>query len=275
MMYDNEVSQLLLERNYVKTYVNGDLDEDKIKDIINYGKELSCKKYDFSILEFAEEKRQYLGITKGTIKGTRYFVIGILQEEFINDVEVCIEFGYNFEKLLLRCVDLGFDTYSVLCDVNNMGKNINIGMYKNVVRISPLGVEKKKKGLEKICDKLINFNKNIEWGKMFFYKDIGLQLDKDIIKKYSEVLETLRNLAISLNNNICRVIYTNKKFNFYYMESNKDKNDKIIEYSNIGIYKLYFDIMAKYYDLKGNWVYDEELTDIDDKYRYVFTWKCD
>lgn len=227
---------------------------------------------------------QYMGTFKviqyeGDKTQCPYYYIGAIASNLANPLKIgLIDFGYNFEKLILFATQLGFGTCWLggtyhTAEAENCLK-LEKGIPHKIVCISPVGVCKKPSEygfLQKILNKMLSgAHSRIPLHKIFFVNDFNnplrpdhppdaLKIQYSIKAKQSAlmaILDSFRWSPSASNSQSWRVLFMEKEKCFAFFTSSSSSFYKFID---IGIGMLHWEAAAIEYGMKGHWDIDNTL----------------
>ena len=197
--------------------------------------------------------------TYGLVKGTRYFVLGIMNKNSLN----LIDFGYVFEEMILRATNLSLGTVW-------LGRSFDSDVITNLVElqndevipaITPIGYIAPRKSLrEKIIELGISSRKRKSWEKLFFDNDFQTPLTRENAGPYELPLEMVRIAPSARNLQPWRILREGSNFQFYIESRNSIKSMSQFPYMDIGIAMCHFELTAIEQKLDGHWVIENPHT---------------
>ncbi|NHJ48881.1 MAG: nitroreductase [Asgard group archaeon] len=220
-------------------------------------------------------EKQRLG-TYGFIRGARYYILGILD----NDEQNIVDFGYSFEKIILKMTELELGTVwlGATFRYNQFKKCTKIKTSEYIAAVTPVGYSlEKPKVYEKIISWGIGARKRKPWSKLFFLENLTDSLSENEASKYATVLEMVR-LAPSARNEEPWRIVKEKDSNIYhiYLKLNRRFSDDSLpsmKQMDIGIAMSHFELTAKDQKLDGKWVKKNPNIDTNSKnLHYIASW---
>ena len=279
----NSIIDTIKSRTSCRTFSPSHLNEEdkkKITDIL-FDTDLTSpfndtiKNCRFEIVELEnknpEEKRK-LG-TYGFIKGASQFIIGITRKS----KNVKEEFGYVFEKLILKFTGQGFGTCWLGGTFNrkNYAKTIHMEENEYILCISPIGIPAASRRLsDKLIRRAIKAKKRKNWEDLFFEDNFSSPLAKNSAENYEIPLDMVRLAPSAGNKQPWRILKEKDRnvFHFYWIIG-KNMNYNKLHKVDIGIAVCHFDLTVKELGLKGNWKIKQESPLNIDKFKYVITWE--
>jgi nitroreductase len=233
----------------------------------------------FVILDTAgwgERKINALG-TYGTMQGAKLFIAGIIKRS----EHAMEDFGYQFEKIILRATDLGLGTCWIGGIFNRSRFADKAGVREDEVlpAISPLGYPTPKRS---VTDSIIRWSAGSRnrrpWRQLFFHGSFETALTEGAAGRYLDPLEMLRLAPSASNRQPWRVVKEEgaNVFHFYLRRSKGyDKLIKAVDLQrmDMGIAMCHFELTASELGLSGQW--EEKapsLSPLPDGTEYVRSW---
>ncbi|MHA1365428.1 MAG: nitroreductase family protein [Candidatus Heimdallarchaeota archaeon] len=207
--------------------------------------------------------------TYGLVKGTRYFIVGIMKKEVLN----LTDFGYVFEEMILKATNFNLGTVW-------MGGSFNSELITNLVElpedelipaITPVGYIAQRKSMrEKTIGFFINSRKRKAWDVLFFDNDFTTPLSQDKAGSYELPLEMVRIAPSAKNLQPWRILKKENKYHFYTKIGNSRSR---YPYIDIGIAMCHFELTAKEKKLAGKWLVENPNVETQpDNFEYITTW---
>ena len=220
------------------------------------------------------EKRR-LG-TYGFIRGGRSFIIGILEQEEKN----IIDFGYSFEKIILKMTELGLGTvwlggtfrYNQFAECTNLKEN------EYIAAVSPVGYSLKElKTFEKLIFWSIGARKRKPWSELFYLGDFSTPLTGNLAGKYSTALEMVRIGPSASNKEPWRIVKEKKSntFHFYLHLTRKLTSNKLpaMKQMDMGIALSHFELTVNEQKIGGKWKKENPNIDtLGNNLYYIASW---
>lgn len=209
--------------------------------------------------------------TYGTISGAKYFIIGIVKKTYKN----YIEFGYNFEKIVLYATQLGLGTCWMGGTFNR--KDFESGLQINkdefIPIITPVGYVKDKRTIiDTLVRKMAGSKNRKPWSELFYDNTIEKSL-LEIDEPYKIPLEMVRLAPSASNKQPWRIIKDKDGYNFYL---SRTKGYKMLNYdiqmNDIGIAMCHFELVSYELQLGGKWCNITKGTMLDNL-EYIITYK--
>ncbi|WP_461204863.1 nitroreductase family protein [Clostridium sp. DL1XJH146] len=277
MEFKSSVMDIIKSRRSVRTYSDRNIEQKK-KEIMKVSIEsLNNENFRFEIIDFNFKEGEKLG-TYGMIKGASTYIIGILDEKFTFDKEIAVDFGYAFEKIVLKATDLDLGT----CWMAGTFKSkdlidvVDLKDEEQIVMVSPLGYGDKVRATEKLARIIAKSDKRKPWEELFFEDDFNNSLRKENAGEYSDVLDMVRIAPSAGNTQPWRILKIDNRYDIYIAKtsfSEKEKQKINVSYNDIGIAKLHFEYSANEKKLAGNWIVNKEYASKEEKFSYVCSWQ--
>ncbi|MCP4761212.1 MAG: nitroreductase [archaeon] len=294
MEFSKPITEIIRERTSWRTYVPEPLKDDVLKSL----KELIAEeiktpfsqyadKYKLQLIEMKgldPNEKHKLG-TYGFIKGPQHFLVGLINkvkkkgdESTVNIEYNREDFGYLFEKIILKLTDMGLGTCWMggTFDYAGFSEQINRRKDEVIAALTPIGYINKRRAKEKVIRTFARAKKRIPWETIFFEGNFDSPLEKVKAGNYSNLLEMVRLGPSASNKQPWRVVKEIGKniFHFYVLRTNDKLGSNYNKFRrlDIGIAVCHFDLSAKEADLKGKWEFKkpEDLKPID--LAYTITW---
>lgn len=274
-IFTQPVETVIEKRKSVRTYEEKTLEDKDKKRILSYMKDLTNpfgKKVRFSFLETKDNKK-VLG-TYGIIKGTVDYIGAAIKNEPLS-LEAL---GYEMEKLILFCQDLGIGT----CWLGGTFKRedfrsaMEISPEDLFPAVTPVGYPKEAKSM---ADNLVRFiakgNMRKPFGELFFSIDFQHPLSEEEAGEYAGLLEMVRLAPSASNKQPWRILRNDGQYHFYLAKTPRysDAFSYDIQRIDMGIAACHFQLSAEAKGLKGNiMVHEEPGVEIPDQMVYCFSW---
>jgi len=210
-------------------------------------------------LHLPPEQLRRMG-TYGFIQGTKTFIAGIIREQ-----NRCREdFGYVFERLILRITDMGLGTCWMAGTFNKSGFAANIGLRDGDIMpaITPIGpIADHHTPREMLMRTVTGSNGRKPWTGLFYHISPATPLAPERAGSYCVPLEMVRLAPSSRNGQPWRIIkdYGADIYHFYYhlppmqrlvrQALGGDDDERL----DLGIAMLHFELAAREKGLAGHW----------------------
>lgn len=282
MKFENSIIEIINQRTSRRAYKDLEIESSKLEKITKILKKEFTGPFGgksrFEIIncrfDDPSEKRR-LG-TYGFVRGARYFIIGILNQEEKN----IVDFGYNFEKIILKMTELGLGTvwlgstfrYSQFEDCTKLKKD------EYIAATSPVGYSSDKpKTYEKIISWSIGSRKRKPWSELFFIGDFSTPLTEDIAGKYATALEMVRIGPSAANKEPWRIVKEKNSdtYHFYLCLNRKQSTDELppMKQMDMGIALSHFELTVKEQKIGGKWMKKNPNIDSTEKnHYYIASW---
>jgi hypothetical protein len=208
------------------------------------------------------------------ISGANTFIAGKIRKGAF-DLE---DFGYAFEKVILRLTDLGLNT----CWLGGSFKReefrdlLELKDDEIIPAVTPVGIAGGRKTLkENIIRFVIGAKKRKHWNELFF-SDKGPLTEKDA-ENYNIPLEMVRLAPSAANKQPWRIIKDGNLFNFFIERSPSYqvllKQIGIdLQRIDMGIAMCHFELTCKELKLEGEWIRNVKAV-LNKNTEYVISWK--
>ena len=267
------------KRKSIRTYQPAIIGSEKRKALQNAvatpGKDL----YRFILIERKTRRSLFEKIeTYGVIKGANAFLIGILCKEFENRKDTAINFGYDFEQVILKATELGLGTCWMAGTFNAAAfvKYFDLSRDEKIAVISPVGIPAEKPHLlSKVFTRSAKSKIRKSWQELFFEGWKKSPLSKVNIGDYALALEMVRLAPSAVNSQPWRVIKTDQGFHFCAAVTNYFAPGKqaFLRYNDMGIALVHFELVCRELGLEGKWIADQRFDNIDPALEYIQTWE--
>jgi nitroreductase len=225
---------------------------------------------------WGEGKINALG-TYGTIQGAKLFIVGIIQRGE-HDME---DFGYQFEKIILRATDLGLGTCWIGGVFNRSGFADKAGVREDEVlpAITPLGYATQKRSIADSITRWSAGSKNRRpWRQLFYHGSFETGLPDGAAGQYQGPLEMLRLGPSASNRQPWRVVKEQGRDIFHlYLRRSKGYDMLIravdLQRIDMGIAMSHFELTAREQGLGGRWEkMPPSLSPLPERTAYVRSW---
>ena len=282
MEYSRSIIEIIKERSSRRSYTPQPVEAEKLGALSDCFAALEGPfggRARFVILDttgWGEQKINALG-TYGTMQGARLFIVGIIRRGE-HDME---DFGYQFEKIILRATDLGLGTCWIGGIFNRSRFADKAGVREDEVlpAISPLGYPTQKRS---VTDSIIRWSAGSRnrspWRQLFFHGSFEMALTEGAAGRYLDPLEMLRLGPSASNRQPWRVVKEQGKDIFHlYLRRSKgyDKLIKAVDLQRIdmGIAMSHFELTARELGLGGRWEkMAPSLNPLPERTEYIRSW---
>lgn len=237
-------------------------EKDKIEKLLDFSKSIKGPfggNARFEIVNIKNMENRGINVTGtyGTIRGARLFVAGAIKKS-----ENCMEeFGYIFEKLILKATELDLGTCWIGGVFNRtlFAKHIALAPDEVLPAISPLGYPAQKKSMaETIMRFSIGADRRKPWKEIFFDGNFKTPISFEKAGKYLDSLEMLRLAPSASNRQPWRIIKQSNQnvFHFFLCRSpgyNKIIREVDLQRIDMGIAMCHFELTSSEKGLKGSW----------------------
>lgn len=244
-------------------------------ELLEYMQSLNNDRYRFAIVDYANGSGEKLG-TYGFIRNAKTFIVAIGNSDLGTDNETAVQFGYDFEQVILKATDLDLKTCWLGMSYQEMQllEKTDATEDERIVMISPVGYSDGKGVLESVIRMGIKADKRHPHDKIFFQNSFDQPLTHYHEDAYKEALEMVRIAPSAGNAQPWRVVQVDGGYDFYlkssrYYDNMKDKRIDFA-YNDLGIAKMHFEAAVKCLGLKGQW--QREAIQPIDGACHVFSW---
>ena len=213
--------------------------------------------------------------TYGMIIGAKSYLVGIIDKE----QKKLEDFGYNFEKLILKATELGLGTcwLGAKFTGKSFEERANVQSNEYIPAISPIGLVKDNYNIrESVISWGIRARKRKDWNKLFFSDDFNTPLDKVTNDNFSNALEMVRIAPSGRNAQPWRIVKDSKRaFHFYIQLRTKRSIENLpsLKRMDIGIAMCHFDLTLIEEGIHGKWTTnDPEIPLKQDNTYYIASW---
>lgn len=277
-MYKNDIEDLITRRMSTRTYSDKMVNEEDREALLEFTRPLECDLYRFAIVDYAMSEGKKLN-TYGLIRNAKTLLVAIGRRSLARDNKAAVDFGYDFEKIILKATDLGIDTcwMGMSYKEDALRELAGVGNDERIVMASPIGYSKGDNILDKLTRYSIKAHKRLSFESIFSHGKIGVPLTELKDERYRICLEMLRRSPSAGNAQPWRVVQTEGGFDFYSKAKKIYDNlkDKRIDftYNDMGIAKCHFELTALKYNLKGSWYKKEDV--LESEFKYVYSYKIE
>lgn len=282
MEYGRSVIQLIKERSSRRSFTPQPVEPEKLEALRDFFASLEGPfggKGRFAILDttgWGEGKINALG-TYGTIQGAKLFVVGIIRRGE-HDME---DFGYQFEKIILRATELGLGTCWIggVFNRSRFADKAGVRGDEVLAAISPLGYPTPKRS---VADSIIRWSAGSRnrrpWPELFFHGTFATALTQGAAGRYLDPLEMVRLGPSASNRQPWRVVKDEGKDTFHFYLRRSRGYDKLIkavdlQRLDLGIALSHFELTARELSLRGRWEKrSPSLSPLPERTEYVQSW---
>ena len=277
--YEESIITAIKKRKSIRTYQPVRIIPEKRKilqgDLDALGNDL------YRFMWFERETRNILAErirTYGVIKGANAFLIGIRCKEVENQKDTAINFGYDFEQVILKATELELGTCWIAGTYIStlFASLIDLCENEKITMISPVGIPGGKLHLlSKLFTRSAKSKTRKSLKELFFDGRIKTPLSEKNISDYALALEMVRLAPSAANSQPWRIIRIDEDFHFFVAETNYFALSKqaFLRYNDMGIALLHFELACQELGLEGKWITDKRFDNIDPALEYIKTWK--
>lgn len=274
-MYKTDIQDLIKERHSTRAYSDQAISDDTWEELLTYAKTFDNQYYRFDMIRYELEEGRKLA-TYGFIKNAKNFIAGIGLKTISHDNEIAIQFGYDFEHIILKATDLGLSTcwMAMSYNVEQINKALQVTSSEQVVMLSPLGFSAKETVFQRFTRKAIKADQRKPFNELFYRNDFDHPITDQEVGHYELPLQLLRLGPSAGNAQPWRVILTKGQLDFYVRPKKmyKDRKDQRIDlsYNDMGIAKYHFELGAEIQNIEGSFMVDDDLINLEGySYSYV------
>lgn len=275
MIYMKDIEQLIRERHSTRTFNNDAISQETKSELHSFMTNLNKEDYRFTMVDYYLKHGKELG-TYGFIKNAKSFIVAVGLKSLGTNNLKAVDFGYDFEQIILKATELGIGTCWMGMSFNNseLANMVDARVDEQILMVSPIGYSHKQRGREKLTRMLISADKRKAFGDLFYEGNFLNPLNEVKEDPYTTALEMLRLAPSAGNAQPWRVVKVANGYDFYvdpkkFYDNMKDKRVDL-SYNDMGIAKLHFELTANKYGLKGKWVTKDIRTD--EKPWYAYSW---
>lgn len=258
----SNVKKLIKRRHSVRAYTNKKIESTKKDSLLQLMKKLKSDYYRFELIDYTFDDNIKIG-TYGMISGAHSFIVGILNNNDIDDKNIAIDFGESFEELILKATELNLSTCWMVSTFNSdtIETLINLSSKENIVMVSPVGYGNEKSLKHRFTRFIVKADKRKPWNELFYKENFKNPLEKTADDQINDILEAVRLAPSAANKQPWRIVKNDLIFDLYidpkaYMN---EKNQKInVTYNDMGIARYHIKVMANHYGYKNKWFRKED-----------------
>ena len=265
MQTKKSVVELIKMRSSWRKYARREIAENIKQDILEqvssplegpFGNRVRFRLVEKDMCE--KEAKVKLG-TYGFISGAGYFLAGAVKEKEKNFED----YGYQLEKLILYCTDLGLATCWLGGSFKRgeFGKALNAAYDEIIPAVTPVGYASEKRGYR---DRLLRMGAGSKhrktWKDLFFTEDYSTPLSPQGAGDYAVPLEMVRLAPSASNKQPWRIMKEKNFFRFFLKRTKQyDKMIKAADMQRIdmGIAMCHFELSAAGQNPEGKWRIEE------------------
>jgi len=275
MSYTNDIETLIQKRRSSRSFADGVLNKENRNLLETFMKDFNCQDYRFDLIDYSFEEGAKIG-TYGLIKNAKAYIFAIGKKAMSEEKSKHIDFGYDFEQIILKATDLGFDTcwMAMTFSHEEIINILGLSEDEHIIMVSPLGYGLPPKGIQKLTRMVVKADQRVAFEKLFYQDDFKHELTMEAAGAYSGPLNMVRLGPSAGNSQPWRVVMNSEGFDFYVKSKplyENRKNQRInVGLNDMGIAKMHFEYVAKKYNLEGRWIIKEKapLKELP----YVFSW---
>ncbi len=279
MKFISPVQEIIRARKSVRSYTDDPIglhEKDILEQLMTA---LKTDRFRFVMIDFAFEENTKVG-TYGMVRGASAYLVGIMKRTCAIDPYVSFDFGYNFEKIILKATDLGLSTCWLAGTFNakDVEKLVSLGADEQIVIVSPIGHSAEAGLREKLTRFLSKADNRKPWKELFFIDDLTTPLVASEAGSYADVLEMVRLAPSARNVQPWRIVRKKDRFDFYAFKAMSKKSTVPrlnLTYNDMGIAKAHFELAATELGLKGHWDFESGHMEVMDDLKPIGSWVCE
>ena len=279
--YEQSIFTTIKKRKSIRTYQPTIIGSEKRNFLQNAIDATGKDSYRFILIK-RKTRKGFSGKieTYRVIKGANTFIIGVLCKEVENQKDDAVNFGYDFEQVILKATELGFGTCWIAGTFNAtaFARNIDLKQNEKITMISPVGIPAGKPHLlSKLFTRSAKSKIRKPWRELFFDGWKKQPLSKVNLGDYALALKMVRLAPSAVNSQPWRVIKTDRAFHFYAAATNYFALGKqaFLRYNDMGIALVHFELACRELGLGGKWITDQHFYNIDPTLEYIQTWETE
>lgn len=271
-MYTNDIETLIRKRISVRKYSSTRVNEKDKETLLTYANELSNEMYRYVMVE-ADPKENVKISTYGYIKNATDYLVAIADKSLGTDNVTAVQFGYDFEKIVLKATDMGIGTcwMGAAYKEKDLNKWAGATVNERVAMITPVGYQEGRHLFEKITRAAIKADKRKDFGEVFFDDTMDKGMAYDETKAIHKALEMVRLAPSAGNGQPWRVVRSGNHYDFYAKGVkfyDNMKNKKVdFTHNDMGIAKLHFELLLDEEGVKYEWT--QRKVEIPEEHKYI------
>jgi nitroreductase len=269
------IIDIIRKRKSIRTYESKKLSEEdcsKVKEYISnrenrigpFGEEIRLE------LIFADENESGKGLkigTYGIIVNPQAYIAGCVY----NTPKNMVEFGYVMEKMILFLTGLGLGTCWLggTFDRKTLNAEIIIEDGQIIPSITPVGYPKDREGIKQRAMRfMVKADQRLPWKELFYIGDFSNPISQKMEGILSEPLEMVRLGPSASNKQPWRILLSDDKsvYAFYLKRTPNYAGNAMgfdMQRIDMGIAMCHFQLSCKELGIKGEWIIDESIEDLD------------
>jgi len=274
-MFDKPIDVLIKERKSTRHYDDRQVSADHVETLQSLLDQLTCDDYRFVIADYSMKKGEKIS-TYGLIKNAKKFIYAISDKNIGSDRVKSTQFGYDFEKIILKATDLGIDTCWMGMSYNEKQvlNTLKTNDKERLIMATPIGYRKKSSIQDSLTRRIVGAHKRKNNNKIFYDRELNKEL-VNFREGYEHVLNMVRLAPSAGNVQPWRIVQTGDGYDFYlkpakFYDKMKDKRVDF-SYNDMGIAKLHFEIATEASGLEGQWIHKKD--EISKALEYLFSWQ--
>lgn len=275
-MYTKDIEELIKERHSTRKYSDKMIDDTMKKQLLDYCRQFESEHYRFNIVDYNYFGKEKLS-TYGLIRNAKIYLVAIGKRYISHDLSIAVDFGYDFEHIILKATEMGISTCWMGMSYNEKKLKDKVGVNddESIIMATPLGYKEEVDTIERLGRMVMKADKRLPETKLFFENMFDTSITNYLHPKYKNVLDMVRLAPSAGNAQPWRVVQVDDGYDFYVRSRkfyDKMKNKRIdFAFNDMGITKMHFESVANKYNLKGHWI-TREKSPIQEEV-YAFSWK--
>jgi len=275
--YTKPIPTLIQARHSVRTYQPFPIKEEDKNTLIESMETVSGDGQRFAWFERppGDILVERLG-TYGVIKGANTFLVGVLPKGAKKSQEAAVQFGWNFEQVILKATELGLGTCWLGGTFNprTYAGDINLQSDEEIVMVSPVGFAADSKHfIDEVSTQVADSRSRLPWESLFFEAYPQHPLTRKDAGAYEQVLEMVRLAPSAVNTQPWRVMRDAHGFHFYGLDVRYYgiKRIDFLRNNDMGIAMAHFALTCRNLKLDGAWQKLDRIKNYD-KLTYFASW---
>jgi len=236
----------------------------------------------FQLIASTEEDAQSLkGLgTYGFIKGATGYLVGAVQ----SGPKALEDYGYLMERAILKATELGLGTCWLGGSFTKSSFSKRAGLSDDEIMPAVVSVGyavEEWKSRDRIR-KSAGADRRLPREVLFYGEDLSKPITDAIAGSYHEVLDLVRWAPSASNKQPWRIVKTESGWHFYLTRSKHYGKGSLIftllripdlQRVDMGIAMCHFELGAREFGLKGDWVIEDPGLELPERTEYTVTWR--